>query len=82
MEVKGDHQFKAPRAVVWECMLDPKALHIPGGRNPHFISEHAGKVSLTHVSARGERGYRELGVEILGDPLLDFGDCGLFGRCS
>ena len=62
--------------------LDPKALHIPGGRNPHFISEHAGKVSFTHVSARGERSDRELGVEILGDPLLDFGDCGLFGRCS
>ena len=32
MEVKGDHQFKAPRAVVWECMLDPKALQasMPG----------------------------------------------------
>ncbi len=32
MEVTGDHQFKAPRATVWECMLDPKALQasMPG----------------------------------------------------
>lgn len=32
MEVKGDHHFKAPRNVVWEAMLDPKALQasMPG----------------------------------------------------
>jgi carbon monoxide dehydrogenase subunit G len=32
MEVKGDHHFKAPRAVVWEAMLDPEALQasMPG----------------------------------------------------
>ena len=32
MEVKGNHHFKAPRSVVWEAMLDPKALQasMPG----------------------------------------------------
>ncbi len=26
MEVKGEHHFKAPRATVWQCMLDPRCL--------------------------------------------------------
>jgi carbon monoxide dehydrogenase subunit G len=32
MEVRGDHHFKAPRDIVWQCMLDPKALQasMPG----------------------------------------------------
>ena len=32
MEVTGEHRFSAPRAAVWEAMLDPKALQasMPG----------------------------------------------------
>ncbi|MFN0093629.1 MAG: CoxG family protein [Dehalococcoidia bacterium] len=32
MEVSGDHHFKAPRDLVYQCMLDPKALQasMPG----------------------------------------------------
>ena len=32
MEISGEHRFKAPRGVVWELLLDPKALEaaMPG----------------------------------------------------
>jgi carbon monoxide dehydrogenase subunit G len=32
MEVSGEHKFSAPRAVVWQALLDPKALQasMPG----------------------------------------------------
>jgi carbon monoxide dehydrogenase subunit G len=32
LEISGDHQFKAPRELVWEALLDPAALQasMPG----------------------------------------------------
>ncbi len=32
MEISGDHKFNAPRAAVWQALLDPKALQasMPG----------------------------------------------------
>src|SRR4051812_30925337 len=48
-------------------LLDPDALDVAGRRHPEFARERPGKRALADVDAAGERGRREVGVEMLAD---------------
>jgi carbon monoxide dehydrogenase subunit G len=43
MEVSGEHRFAAPRGVVWEALLDPKALQasMPGCEKFEEVGERS-----------------------------------------
>src|SRR5919201_2662096 len=50
--------------------LDARGLDVGGGCEAGLRAEGAREVALAHVHAGGERGHRELRVEMLDDPRL------------
>ena len=60
--------------------LDAQRLDVGGGRHPGLGLEGAGEVALAHARARGERGDRQVGVEVVGHPRLQLAQRRAVGR--
>src|SRR5829696_2592005 len=48
MQLKGTYTFKAPRAAVWEALLDPTVLAqaLPGGERLEKVGENEYKAAM------------------------------------